>query len=92
MARRRGLVASIARMQREAERARAVRERDAARRARDAQRSQAARARERVADQKERARLYALSRAEEVAGDTAELEAEVAALEGVLASTFLRSA
>ena len=88
MARRRGLVASIARMQREAERARAVRERDAARRARDAQRSQAARARERVADQKERARLYALSRAEEVAGDTAELEAEVAALEGVLASTL----
>ncbi|QJY47928.1 TerD family protein [Pseudonocardia broussonetiae] len=75
-------------MQREAERARAVRERDAARRAREAQRSQAARARERVADQKERARLYALARAEEVAGDNAELEAEVAALEGVLASTL----
>lgn len=88
MARRRGLVASIARMQREAERARAVRERDAARRARDAQRSQAARARERVADQKERARLYAVARAEEVAGDNADLEAEVAALEGVLASTL----
>ncbi len=88
MARRRGLVASIARMQREAERARAVRERDAARRARDAQRSQAARARERVADQKERARQYALSRAEEVAEDNGELDAEVAALDAVLASTL----
>ncbi|WP_300009901.1 TerD family protein [Pseudonocardia sp.] len=75
-------------MQREAERARAVRERDAARRARDAQRSQAARARERVADQKERARQYALSRAEEVAEDNGELDAEVAALDAVLASTL----
>jgi restriction system protein len=75
-------------MQREAERARAARERDAARAARDAQRAQAARARERLADQKERARLYAALRAEDVAADNAQLEADVAALESVLASTL----
>ncbi len=88
MARRQGLIATIARMQREAERARAAAVRDTARTAREAQRSQAARARARVADEKERARLYALSRAEDVAADTAQLEAQVAELEGVLASTL----
>ena len=88
MARRQGLIATIARVQREAERARAARERDAARAARDAQRAQAARARERLADQKERARLYAASRTEDVAADSAQLEADVAVLESVLASTL----
>lgn len=88
MARRQGFVATVARMQREAERARAARERDAARAARDVQRARAARARERLADHKERARLYAASRAEDVAADNAQLESEVAALENVLASTL----
>ncbi len=88
VARRRGFVATVARMQREAERARVARERDAARAVRDAQRAQAAWARERLADQKERARLYAASRAEDIAADNAQLEADVAALESVLASTL----
>ena len=88
MARRHGLIATLARMQREAERARARQERDAARSARDAQRAQAARARERLVDQKERVRLYALSRAEDVAADNAQLELDVAALESVLAATL----
>lgn len=88
MARRQGLIATMARMQREADRARVVRERNAARTAHDAQRARAARAREQLADQKERARLYAASRAEDVAADNAQLEADVAALENVLASTL----
>lgn len=88
MARHRGLVATLARMQREAQRAEAARARAVARSVRNDQRAQAAAARARVADERQRQRMHAAARTAEAAEDTAELERTVAALNGVLAATL----
>jgi restriction system protein len=88
MTRRRSYVSTFAQMQREAARAQAaqVRAQTAARK--EAERARTAYLRAQVADEKERKRLYAESRAAEVAAKNDDLEAEIAALQGLLAATF----
>lgn len=85
MARRSGFVATVVRMQREAERQRARQ----ARAATQSQRAAAAASRRAaVQDQKLRDRMYAEDRVQEAADDTAQLEYEVKALQSVLAATL----
>src|SRR5690242_19896789 len=88
MARRRSYMSTYAQRQREAARAQAaqVRAQTAARR--EAERARAAYLRAQAADEKERKRLYAESRAAEVAARNDDLEAEIAALQGLLAATL----
>ena len=88
MARRRSYMSTFAQMQREAARAQAaqVRAQTAARK--EAERARTAYLRAQAADEKERKRLYAESRAAEVAAKNDDLEAEIAALQGLLAATF----
>lgn len=88
MARRRGVLATLVQVQREAERDRQRRARAAAKAQRDAQRAAAARTRAAVQDQKLRDRLYAEDRTREAAEDTAQLERQVEALQGLLAATL----
>lgn len=88
MARRRGLIATLAQIQRETARAEAAR-----RRAESASRRQAEQARLRytravAADERERKRLYAESRVAEVEAMNAEFAETVTALDGVLAATL----
>jgi restriction system protein len=88
MARRRGLMASIAQMQREAARAEAARQRAQAASHREAARAQAAYARASAANERERKRLYGESRAADVAVMNEELTEKLVALDGVLAATL----
>jgi restriction system protein len=88
MARRRSFASAIAQMQREAARAQAAQVRAQAAARREAERARAAYLRAQAADEKERKRLYAESRAAEVAAMNDDLEAEIAALQGLLAATF----
>jgi restriction system protein len=84
MARRRSYVSTFAQIQREAARAQAaqVRAQTAARK--EAERARTAYLKARAADEKERKRLYAESRAAEVAAKNDDLEAEIAALQDLL--------
>lgn len=88
MARRRGVLASLVQIQRQAERDRERRARAAAKGHRDAERAAAARSRASVQDQKLRDRLYAEERTREAAEDTAQLEQQVEVLQNVLAATL----
>ena len=88
MARRRGVVATLVQIQREAERDRQRRARAAAKAQRDAERAAAARSRAAIQDQKLRDRMYAEDRAREAAEETAQLEHQVETLQGVLAATL----
>jgi len=88
MARRRGVLATLVQIQREAERDRQRRARAAAKAQQDAQRAAAARTRAAVQDQKLRDRLYAEDRTKEAAEDTAQLERQVETLQGLLAATL----
>lgn len=88
MARRRGVLATIVQLQREAERDRERRARAAAKSQRDAERAAAARNRAAVQDQKLRDRLYAEARTQEAAEDTAQVEIQVQQLQNVLAATL----
>lgn len=85
MARRRGVLASLVQLQREAERDRQRRTRVAQR---DRQRADAADSRQGLRDDKERQRRYVEDRTQEAADDTAQLEREVHALQTVLAATL----
>lgn len=85
MARRKGFLATMAQIQREAERDRAQRARIAARNERDAQR---AATRAAIQDRQQRDRLYIEDRVRQAAEDTAQLEQEVEALQGILAATL----
>jgi restriction system protein len=75
----------FAQMQREAARAQAAQVRAQAAARREAERTRTAYLRTQTADEKERKRLYGESRAAEVAAKNDDLEAEVAALQGLLA-------
>lgn len=88
MARRRSLAASLAQMQRQAERARAqqVRAHNAA--VREAQRARAAYERAQVAEEKERKRLYIESRAADVAEQNDELAEQMGTLGSLLTVTL----
>lgn len=77
MARRSGLVRAIAQAQREAERMRIDQERAQTQAAKAAAQAQKAYQRAQIADQKERARLYAESRAAQVAMQNDELELNI---------------
>jgi restriction system protein len=88
MARRRSFTSAIAQMQREAARAQAAQVRAQAAARREAERARAAYLRARAADEKERKRLYAESRAAEVAAANDDLDAEVAALQGLLSTAL----
>ena len=88
MARRRGFVATVARMHREAERQRAAQVRAAAQATREAQRAQNAALRARAAQDKAFAVQYAAIRTREAAAQTAEVEATVDELSRVLAATL----
>lgn len=89
MARRRtGMRASLAQMQREAERARAAQQRDQARSVREQQRTLLAHQRATVADERERKLLYAEARAEDVAADNEALDHRVQQLESVLSAAL----
>lgn len=88
MARRRGLMASIAQIQREAARAEAARRRAQSASHREAERALAQYRRASAADERERKRLYAASRTAEVAAMNDDLAATHAALDGVLAATL----
>lgn len=88
MARRRSYVSTFAQMQREAARAHAAQLRAQTSARREAERAAAAYRRAQAADEKERKRLYAESRAAEVAATNDELEADIAALQGLLAATL----
>ena len=88
MARRRGVVAALVQIQREAERDRQRRARAAAKAQRDAQRAAAARSRATIQDQNLRDRMYAEDRTREAAEETAQLEHQVETLQGVLAATL----
>jgi len=88
MARRRSYVSAYAQMQREAARATAAQERAQAAARREAERAQATYLRAQEADEKERKRLYAESRAAEVAARNDDLEAEIAGLQELLATTL----
>src|SRR5713226_6947827 len=88
MARRRSYVSTFAQMQREATRAQAAQVRAQAAARREAERARAAYLRAQATDEKERKRLYAESRTAEVAARNDDLEAEVAALQSLLAATL----
>lgn len=88
MVRRRSYVSTFAQMQREAARAQAAQARAQTAARREAERAAAAYRRAKAADEKERKRLYAESRAAEVAVTNDELEAGIAALQGLLAATL----
>lgn len=88
MDRRRGVVATLVQIQREAERDRQRRARAAAKAQRDAERAAAARSRAAIQDQKLRDRMYAEDRVREAAEETAQLEQQVETLQGVLAATL----
>lgn len=88
MARRRGVVATLVQIQREAERDRQRRARAAAKAQRDGERAAAARSRAAIQDQKLRDRMYAEDRAQEAAEETAQVEHQVETLQGVLAATL----
>ena len=88
MARRRSYTSTFAQRQREAARAQAAEVRAQAAARREAERAQAAYLRAQAADEKERKRLYAESRAAEVAARNDDLEAEIAALQDLLAVTL----
>lgn len=88
MARRRSFASAIAQMQREHARAQAAQVRAQAAARREAERAQAAFLRAQAADEKEYKRLYAESRAAEVAAMNDDLDAEVAALHGLLTATL----
>jgi restriction system protein len=87
MARRRGLMASLAQIQRDAARAEAQRRRAHAASQRAAVQARVRYERAAAADERERKRLYAESRTAEVAAMNAELADTLAALDGVLAAT-----
>lgn len=84
MARRSGLVRAIAQAQREAERKRIAQERAQTQAAKAAAQAQKAYQRAQIADQKERARLYAESRAAQVAMQNDELESDIIRLNNLL--------
>lgn len=88
MARRRSFASAIAQMQREHARAQAAQVRAQAVARREAQRAQAAFLRAQAADEKEYKHLYAESRAAEVAAMNDDLDAEIAALQGLLTATL----
>lgn len=88
MARRRSYVSTLARMQREAARAQAAQVRAQAVARREAERARAAYLRAQAADERERKRLYAESRAADVAAMNDDLEADIAALQGLLGATL----
>ena len=88
MARRRGLMASLAQIQRDAARAEAARGRAQAASRRAADQARARYERAAAADERERKRLYAESRTAEVAAMNADLADTLAALDGVLAATL----
>jgi restriction system protein len=88
MARHRSYVSMYAQMQREATRAQAAQARAQAAARREAERAHAAYLRARTADEKERKRLYAESRTAEVAAKNDDLEAEAAALQGLLTASL----
>lgn len=88
MARRRSYVSTFTQMQREAARAQAAQVRAQAAARREAERARAAYLRSQAADERERKRLYAESRAADVAAANDDLEAVVAALQGLLAATL----
>ncbi len=77
MARRSSLLRSIAQKQREAERNRIAQQRAQTQAAKAAAQAQKAYQRAQIADQKERARLYAESRAAQVAMQNEELESDI---------------
>ena len=84
MGRRRSFVSAFAQMQREAARANAAQLRAQAAARKEADKAHAAYLRAHAADEKERKRLYADSRAAAVAAANSDLDAKVAALEGLL--------
>ena len=88
MARRRGVLATMVQLQREAERDRERRARAAAKSQRDAARAAASQAREHQQDVKARERLYAAARTQEAADETADIEQQVETLTSVLAATL----
>lgn len=85
MARRKGFLATMAQVQREAERDRARRARLAARNQREAQR---AATRAATQDRQHRQRLYLEDRVREAAEDTAAIDEEISALQNILAATL----
>jgi len=90
VARRRSLVSAFAQMQREAARASAAQVRAEAAARREADRAHVAYLRASAADEKERKRLYAESRAASVAAANGDLDAQVAALQELLALSLGR--
>ena len=88
MARRRSYVSTFSQMQREAARARAAQVRAQAAARREAERARAAYLRAQAADERERKRLYTESRAADVAAMNDDLEADVTALQDLLAVTL----
>lgn len=92
MARRRGLVASLAAAQREAERRQAAQARAQLAAVREAERARRAYERAALQDEKERKRLYQEARAAEIAADNAALDERLAALDGILAGALSRDA
>jgi len=88
MARRRGVLAALVQMQREAERERERRVRAAARSQRDANRAAAVHTRATMQDQRLKDRLYAEDRTREAAEDTAQVERQIEVLQSVLSATL----
>lgn len=88
MARRRSFASSIAQYQREIARAQAAQVRAQAAAARELHRAEAARLRSAAAYDREQKRLYIESRTAEVAAMNDDLDAQIAALDGVLAATL----
>lgn len=88
MARRLGLVATLAEIQREAARAEAARQRAQTASRRHAEQARLRYARAAAGDERERKRLYAESRVAEVEAMNADLADTVTALDGVLAATL----
>jgi restriction system protein len=88
MARRRLHLSTFAQMQREAARAQAAQVRAQAAARREAERARTAYLRAAAADERERKRLYAESRAAEVAAKNDDLEAEMAALHNLLTAAL----
>jgi len=88
MARRSSLFSGYTQMQREAARAQAAQARAQAAARKEAERARAAYLKARAAEEKERKRLYAESRAADVAAMNDDLDAAVSALEGLLAASL----
>jgi restriction system protein len=88
MTRRRGLIATLAQIQREAARAEAAGRRAETTSRRQAEQARLRYARAAAADERERKRLYAESRAAEVEAMNADLAETVTALDRVLAATL----